>query len=456
MLLLLLRTRLRYYRNYLRHHFDRMVWLEIGFIILLLFYLAGRFPADIGYSFNFLQQKDFPLRYATQWIALLPGFYLFAEALAFMTLRPTGEWQIIGALPIAKPNITNYHLLRHGSKTLALLFMGTAPFLFGDDDIVAKLARGLLAFSLLLALQLLGFMQARRLLNTGLKLSQRILRWLPLETVILAGIVMSTTPLKEILINSSNAISLGWLAGGSFAILLLFYLRRNYEPGVVENQVSFRRKAIRATTVLNQLNRLDSATSAMIWRDLKFLWAEKRAAFILVVFATIIILLAALAQSSAAEAYASSIVLEGIFGFMLINTLLVLFEQDAKAAALQRSLPVSAPACWKARWLLATGFMIMPAIGTVLVIPFVCSVEIGFVFFLGLALIIPAIFSAVFCNAGFGLFPNIKFCSVLLNILLSLMILFWFYMPLGTVILLAISALWIRKSQRHFQLLEIG
>jgi len=32
----------------------------------------------------------------------------------------------------------------------------------------------------------------------------------------------------------------------------------------------------------------------------------------------------------------------------------------------------------------------------------------------------------------------------------------WFYMPFGSIILLAISALWIRKSQRHFQFLEIA
>ena len=194
----------------------------------------------------------------------------------------------------------------------------------------------------------------------------------------------------------------------------------------------------------------------MIWRDLKFLRAGKRSIFILVVLAAIIILLAGLAQSSAAEAYASSIVLEGIFGFMLINTLLVLFEHDTKTSALQRTLPLSASACWKARWLLASGFMAAPVLGIVLVIPVFFKIEMGFVFFIGLGLILPGIFAAVYCNAGFGLFPNIKFFGVLLNILLGLMILFWFYMPLGTVILLAISVLWIRKSQRHFQFWEIG
>src|SRR5574342_640075 len=139
MLLLLLRTRLRYYHNYLRHHFDRMVWLEIGLIVFILFYLIGRSPADMGYSLKFLLAKEFPFLYAQNWVALLPLFYLVSEALALLTLRPTGDWQILGALPVLKPAITNYHLLRHGSKILALLLAGTAPFWIGEVSRIEKL-----------------------------------------------------------------------------------------------------------------------------------------------------------------------------------------------------------------------------------------------------------------------------------------------------------------------------
>lgn len=456
MLLLLFRTRLRYYRNYLRHHFDRMVWLEIGFIILILFYLAGRSPADIGYSLDFLLKKDFSVKYAAQWVVRLPMFYLIAEALAFMTLRPTGEWQILGALPIAQPTITDYHLLRHCSKTAGLLFIGTIPFLAGDNGIVEKLARCCFALGTLLTLQFAGFNQAFSLRNTERTLLKRIFRWLPIEAIILGTLISGVAQLQPLVTTSSNKIFFVWPVGWTLAAILFFYLRRHYAPEVIENQPSIKPRTIHSTTTFNQSGFKGGITRALIWRDLKFLSTEKRSIFVLVALATMIILLAALAQSSAAEAYASSMVLEGIFGFMLINALLVLFEQDAKTAALQRSLPVNASANWKARWLLASGFMAAPLIATVLVIPFVFGIEIGFVFFLGLGIMIPGIFSAVFCNAGFGLFPNIKFCGVLLNILLGLMILFWFYMPLGTVILLTISVLWVRKSQQHFQFLEIG
>jgi hypothetical protein len=64
MLILLLRTRLHYYRNYLRHHFDRMVRLEIGLIVAILLFLTVRSPADIGYSLKFLRAENFPLRFA--------------------------------------------------------------------------------------------------------------------------------------------------------------------------------------------------------------------------------------------------------------------------------------------------------------------------------------------------------------------------------------------------------
>lgn len=456
MLLLLFRTRLRYYRNYLRHHFDRVVWFEIGLIVFIFLYLTGRSPADIGYSLDFLLEKDFPAKYAAQWVTLLPAFYLIAEALAFITLRPTGEWRILGTLPIAQSTITDYHLLRHSSKTAGLLFIGSIPFLAGDYSVIEKLARCCFALGMLLALQLAGFKQAFSLRNTERTLPKRILRWLPTEAIILCILIFGVSQLQPLVINSSNKILLAWPAGWALAAGLFYYLRRNYAPEVIESQSSLKSQAIHSTPTFNQPGFKRGITSAMIWRDLKFLRAGKRSIFILVVLATMIILLAGLAQSSAAEAYASSIVLEGIFGFMLLNALLVLFEHDTKTSALQRSLPIRASACWKARWLLASGFMATPLIGIVLVIPVVFKIEMGFVFFIGLGLILPGIFAAVFCNAGFGLFPNIKFCGVLLNILLGLMILFWFYMPLGTVILLAISVLWIRKSQRHFQFLEIG
>jgi hypothetical protein len=164
---------------------------------------------------------------------------------------------------------------------------------------------------------------------------------------------------------------------------------------------------------------------------------------------------AAFAQESAEAACASILVLEIIFSIVLINALLILFEHDVKTVGLIRSLPISARKLWRSRWLLAAGFIVLPMLLPILIIPYKFTAGAGFLFFLGVAIGVPAVFAALYCNAGFGLFPNTKYCGLLLNISLGLMILFWFFMPFGTIMLLTISALWVRKSQRHFQSLEI-
>jgi hypothetical protein len=452
---LLLRTRLRYYRNYLRHHFDRMVWLEMGAIILVLFYLAGRSPADMGYSLKFLLAKEFPFQYAKQWVGALPFFYLIVEALALVTLRSTGEWQILGALPVPKTAVTNYHLLRHSGKTAGLLLVGTLPFWMGEFSLMEKLARFFCALGSLLALQFAGFTQAHHLRNTSKELPQRLLLWLPIETAIIAVLVIGHVILPNLLIVSIGNTLIGLLAGWSLAVVAFLHIRRTYEPGLIENLASREPKIIRTTKLLDKFCFGEGIIGALIQRDLKFLWMEKRSAFVWLAGVTAILLAACLAQSSAEEAYASSIVIEAIFSIILINTLLILFEQDVQSFGVTRVLPVNAKTCWKSRWLLAVGFMAAPTTALVLMIPLKFAIGAGFLFFVLLALLIPAVFAAMFCNAGFGLFPNLKFCGVLLNIALGLMILFWFYMPFGSLLLLAISALWIRKSQRHFQLLEI-
>ncbi len=455
MLILLLRTRLRYYRNYLRHHFDRMVWLEIGLIVIILLFLTMRSPADIGYSLKFLRAEDFPLHYVEHWAALLPIFYLIAEALALVTLRPTGEWQILGVLPIHKTSITKYHLLRHLGKTAGLLLLGTLPFWIGNDSAFVKSSRGLFALGILLLLQWAGFAQAYTLRNAHKKTSQKLLQWLPLEGTIILFLIISAPWLQSMFIGATSHALIAVLPTCSLALALLFYLRRIYEPGWIEIQSSQADK-----TVINRPRRLALSnkvglTGALILHDLQFLWRCKRSTFVWLLLAAIILAAAALAQESAEAVYASSIVLEIIFSLLLINALLVLFEREIKTVGLIRSLPIGAHKPWRSRWLLTAGVMALPMMLPILIIPFKFTAGAGFFLFLVTAIGVPAVFAALYCNAGFGLFPNTKYCSLLLNISLGLMILFWFYMPFGTILLLGIAALWIGKSQRHFQFLEI-
>jgi hypothetical protein len=455
MLTLLLRTRLRYYRNYLRHHFDRMVWLEIGLIGIILLFLTVRSPADVGYSLQFLRAEDFTLRYAEYWATFLPIFYLIVEALATITLRPTGEWQILGALPIDKRAIANYHLLRHLGKTAGLLLFGTLPFWFGNDSVFVKISRSLFALGILLLLQWAGFAQAYTIRNAQKKTSQKLLRWLPVDASIVLFLIGGAPWLRSMFVGATSHVLIAVLPTWSLALALLFYLYHNYEPGGIETQASNTgEKAINPPSGMALSNKV-GLTGALIMHDVQFLWRCKRSTFVWLLLAAIILAAAALAQESAEAVYASSIILEIIFSLLLINVLLVLFERDVKTVGLVRSLPIGARKLWRSRWLLAAGFMALPMLLPILIIPFKFTAGAGFLLFLVAAIGVPTVLAALFCNAGFGLFPNTKYCSLLLNISLGLMILFWFYMPFGTLLLLGIAALWIGKSQRHFQFLEI-
>jgi hypothetical protein len=455
MLILLLRTRLRYYRNYLRHHFDRMVWLEIGLIVAILLFLTVRSPADIGYSLKFLRAEDFPLRFTEHWAALLPIFYLAVEGLALVTLRPTGEWQILGALPIDKRAITDYHLLRYLGKTVGLLLIGTLPFWLGNDSAFVKISRGLFALGVLLLLQCAGFAQAYTLRNTHKKMPQKLLRWLPAEAAIIWVLISGASWLQNIFLGVTSRAFFAVLPIWSLALALLFYLRHTYEPGWIETQTSQANENIISRPRGIALSNKVGLTGTLILHDLQFLWRCKRSTFVWLALAAMILAAAVLAQESAEAAYASSIVLEIIFSMVLINALLILFEHDVKTVGLIRSLPIGARELWRSRWLLAAGFITVPMLLPILIIPVKFNIGAGFLLFLVTACSVPAVFAALYCNAGFGLFPNTKYCSLLLNISLGLMILFWFYMPFGTILLLGIAALWIGKSQRHFQFLEI-
>jgi hypothetical protein len=322
MLVTLLRTRLRYYHNYLRHHFDRVVWLEIGLIVLLFFYLAGRSPADIGYNLKFLQAADFSFRYASQWAALLPLFYLIAEILALITLRPAGEWQILGALPIHQQAITNYHLLRHLGKIFGLFLLGTVPFLIGSGSIAGKTLRYSFALSALLALQLAGFIQAGVLRNAHERWPRKLRRWLPLEAAIIFLLVIGAPWWRNLLMVSTSQTFLGVLLAWSLALLLLFYIHHTHRPGHIETGVSRDREVVKPHREFSLSSRM-GITAALIFHDMQFLWRCKHSVFVYLFITAGITGMACMFQKSAEEAYASSIVIAIISNLLLVNALLV-------------------------------------------------------------------------------------------------------------------------------------
>ena len=453
MLILLIRTRLRYYRNYLRHHFDRVARIEIAIIILIALYLTGRSPADIGYSLAFVQEADFPRRFASAWISLLPLFYFVAEALALMTLRPTGEWQMLGALPLSKQAITNYHLLRHAGKTLLLLLIGTLPFFVGDENILAKVFHFLTALGILFALQIAGFRQAHLLRSSSRKLFRRIFMWLPTEVLIVSVTIASAFFLQRVF---SGGIALPLVstlfAWGAF-VALLSYLYRSYHPGEREKVAA--RKIIINTWPAWRIVQKTGVTGALTVRDAQLLWRRQRSTYFLFLVYVVIMCIPIIAHAKAEEVYASSIAIQIVFSWLLINSLLALFEYDVESLRLIKSLPINPQKLWWSRWRLTASSIIAPMMIPIVLTPIKHSLDLGFPLFIFFAvLIVPVVFATLYCNASFGMFPQIKYGGIILNISLLLMLLFWFFMPFGTPLLQAVMMFWIRKSQKHFQFLE--
>lgn len=455
MLLLLLKTRLRYYRNYLRHHFDRVARIEIAIIILIALYLTGRSPADIGYSPAFVQEADFPQRFAGAWLSLLPVFYLVTEALALMTLRPTGEWQMLGALPLPKQAITNYHLLRHASKTILILLLGTLPLFIGQADFLTKTFHFFTALGILLTLQAAGFRQAHVLRASSPQLFRRILRWLPTEVLIVFISIASTFILHKVFSGGIALPLVSTLFAWGILAAVLSYLYGSYQPGEREKVAA--RKIIINTWPAWRIVQETSVTGALIVRDVHLLWRRQRSTYLLFLVYLVITCIPLIAHAKAEEVYASSIAVQIAFSWLLINSLLALFEYDVESHGLIKSLPIKPGKLWWSRWRLTAGSIVAPMLIPIFLAPIKHSLDLGFPLFIFFALlIVPAVFATLYCNAGFGMFPQIKYGGIILNVSLLLMLLFWFFMPFGTPLLLAVMLFWIRKSQKHFQFLEIA
>jgi hypothetical protein len=453
MLPLLLRTRLRYYRNYLRHHFDRAARIEIGIIILIAFYLAGRSPTDIGYSLEFVQEADFPQRFAAAWISLLPVFYLTSEALALMTLRPTGEWQLLGALPLSRQAITNYHLLRHAGKLFLLMLIGTLPFYVGDENILVKFFHFLTALGILLTLQVAGFRQAHQLRSFSRKVFRRIFVWLPTEVLIVSATIASAFFLQKVFFGGIAFPLVSTLFVWGILAAVLFYLYRSYQPSEAET-VPASKKIRKARSIWSFVQKTN-VVGALIVRDIQLLWRRQRSAYFLFLVYVVIASIPIIAHATPEDVYASSIAVQIVFSWLLINSLLTLFEYDVESLGLIKSLPVKPKKLWWSRWRLTAGLIIAPMLIPIFLAPIKHSLDLGFPLFIFFAvMIVPAVFATLYCNAGFGMFPQIKYGGIILNISLLLMLLFWFFMPFGTPLLLAVMLFWIRKSQKHFRFLE--
>jgi len=170
----------------------------------------------------------------------------------------------------------------------------------------------------------------------------------------------------------------------------------------------------------------------------------------------IIAIILSLAEKSETAGYVSLLFLELLFSLLLIDSVLHLFKRDVAMLELIRSLPITAASFWMSRWLLVVAMIAIPLSVPIIITLFKFGIGLEFFLFLIAAiLMIPGSIAVIFCNSGFGMFPHVNLSGYLTVIVVIVMVLFWFFMPFGTLMLLAVMILWIRKSQRNFQYLEV-
>lgn len=484
MLKLLLATRFRYYRNFLRAHFDRVTLIEFGFIFLILFFLALRSPADIGYSLNFLFEPSFPSKWANLWAGLLPFFYLVAEAFALITLRPRSEAQLLGTLPITPRALLPYHLLRHLLKTFGLIFFGAALFLFGTSNFAARILTALTALALLLGLHMLAFAQAcllcrqtQEVVTSNFILGKKHLgRWLLSEGSILITLFAASAQFHLHTSAPAEAafkllLALALLLGAWFFArhvyapthlleprsLFIFTARTPRDNAATGSPLQKERSTEERTRIDSLIKmRAENFTSAQMTRDLLLIKRQKPSLLLLCAGTIVLLTLTSSAQAAAINSYSSTIFIHVLYCALMINALMTLFDHDGPLLGILRALPLHAAQLWRARWLFVVGMLALPMFlpTIIILIKFGASLQLA-LFVLSTWLVVPAIFALLLCNAAFAMFPQTKYAGILMNVFAILMLLFWFYMPFGTLILLGFTLTRVRKSQEHFQYLQL-
>ncbi len=451
MLTLLLKTRFRIYRNYIRHHFDRVTVLEISIIIFIFLLLLARSPADIGYNMRFLRSENFTPTYLRLFPLLIICFYVISEFMAIITRKRESDWKILGTLPFRRNEIIHFYLIRHFLKIAPLFLILAMLFWAGTGmSILQKASQFVAASGFLILLQVISFWQANVFQQPNRW--RWLLRELSLLMILMSGVYFLPAVLGNLIYC--------WITIPFLLIadcLLLKNLYASFHPA------SDKIKIIKKSTHSNQyhyftipLSHRCGPLTRLLWRDFTCLWRRQRSVFMWPIFGTLVMLINVSAAKQSTEAGFGNVVIQSIFGIFIINSLLKVYEADAGHFHLDRSLPISPRRIWWARWLM-TGIIIasqwiVPAL--VLLLKF--HPDLNFVLFSAAGLIlIPAILATIQCNAAFSLFPHIKYSGLIIMLSIVLIILFWFFMPFGSVIILLTLVYWIRKSQRNFKSKEI-
>ncbi|MBN2011526.1 hypothetical protein JW960_19500 [candidate division KSB1 bacterium] len=456
MLRLLLKTRFRYYFNYLRHHLDRITAIEIGVIVSIFLLLLGRSPADIGYDFRWLNDPTFFRMWLTILTTGISVFYVLAITSAWHTLRPTDEWSLLVSSAFSNRILFYYFLIRQFLKLAGFYFIALAPIIISagltwwNRLLLFMVATGYLTSIQTGSFYLTYFYRIRMYRRTATRII-----WLMLALTGAIGIAALTPVILRVL---SNHI-IWQMAFAIFlnvsALVSFLYLRTSFR--LPESRTVSRKRTAKTLKTAPSSIALHSPASILISKDLYFILREKKSFIWIPIVSNILLLITGLSEEQSAAAYLGFIAVQCVLYLLFVTPALSLFENDAEHAQLLRILPLTSKQFWWARWTIMTLLLILIALPSALLLPIRHPIDMTYgIFILAVGLLLPGVTSILYCNAGFGLFPHIRLSGTIMSLSFVMMILFWFYMPFGTIILLIPMLKWVRKSQCHFSNLELS
>lgn len=456
MLSLLIKIKIRHTINYIRAKFDKMTLLYLVLIGVFVLFLIGRTSADFGFKLHELSQHDFLLTWLPLALQGMLFFYLFAESTAYLTLRPSTNKTLLGTLPIPLKTITNYFLANHSVKTGGVILLAAVPFFFARLHFIERILFFFATLNVLVVLQLIAYTQAYRLRRFLYKKSPALLRWLMIESAIL--IVLYMLPKNFAIVQTHFGFvwpAIATVLSGLAAILLYSRITVFYSTALLESSPSILIRRNRTELFARPNPQNSNVMIHLILHDLYFLRKKRKSLFILLAFGAFLGVMVSIYNENASNAFAGAIFIQCLFSFFLINAMMELFKRDIEVFSMIRALPLSILKWWLARWVFAAICLITPFVAPNLIILLKYPFEVTHVELVALSLImIPTLFALIYCNTGFSTFPHVNFGANMMNITLALMILFWFYMPFGSIIVLGIVLLWVRKSQKNIKYLE--
>ena len=455
MLFLLLKMSALHSWNYVRDKFDKTTIVYVALIGLMVFYLAGRSSGDIGLRLLALPAQNFSQQWLGLWSGVLPLYYLFSEFSAVLTLRSSALGALLASLPLTHKTINRFVLVKYFVKFIGPFFVLVFPFVLGNAAWPYRATLALSGGAVLLAVQLVAWLQAHRLLRTKSHLRRVLLRWLAPEAIFLALLAVPalwTNDMQQLVAIFSN---------GFFTIAAVLLCCALYRLAVHTDVLLFSasdRGALWHGS--GRVRRIDHPPNSRFFtlflHDLHFVRKKKKSIFAIQAAGAFLALMISLNSSEASAALAGVVFMQCLWSFFLINVLTDLFKRDAAALALLRSLRLTAMELWRTRFAFAATMLAVPFVPALAIVLLQAGTAASLSGIAVLAMLgIPGLLAMLYTTAGFGTLPHVNFGATMMNLSLLLIVLFWFYLPFGSFFILLVLLYWLRKSHRNLELVEV-